>query len=60
MTPPEPPVLRAASVYNVANLLTLIRIALVPLLVWLMFCHGLGWRIVSPMFDRERLITGTR
>jgi len=47
MTTPEPPVLRAASVYNVANLLTLIRIALVPLFVWLMFCHGFGWRIAA-------------
>jgi ABC-type transport system involved in multi-copper enzyme maturation permease subunit len=26
----------------------------------LLVLDGLGWRIVSPMFDRERLITGTR
>ncbi len=26
----------------------------------LLLIDGLGWRIVSPMFDRERLITGTR
>lgn len=26
----------------------------------LLFADGLGWWIVSPMFDRERLITGTR
>jgi len=26
----------------------------------LLLLDGLGWRIVSPMFDRERLITGTR
>ncbi len=26
----------------------------------LLLAGGLGWRIVSPMFDRERLITGTR
>ena len=28
--------------------------------VALLLLDGLGWRIVSPMFDRERLITGTR
>ena len=28
--------------------------------VALLFADCLGWRIVSPMFDRERLITGTR
>ena len=28
--------------------------------VALLLIDGLGWRIVSPMFDRERLITGTR
>jgi len=26
----------------------------------LLVLDGLGWRVVSPMFDRERLITGTR
>jgi hypothetical protein len=26
----------------------------------LLLIDGLGWRIVSPMFDRERLIAGTR
>jgi hypothetical protein len=26
----------------------------------LLLVDGLGWRIVAPMFDRERLITGTR
>jgi ABC-type Na+ efflux pump permease subunit len=26
----------------------------------LLLVDGLGWRIVGPMFDRERLITGTR
>jgi ABC-2 type transport system permease protein len=26
----------------------------------LLLVDSLGWRIVSPMFDRERLITGTR
>jgi ABC-type Na+ efflux pump permease subunit len=28
--------------------------------VALLLADALGWRIVSPMFDRERLITGTR
>jgi hypothetical protein len=28
--------------------------------VALLLIDSLGWRIVSPMFDRERLITGTR
>ena len=28
--------------------------------VVLLALDGLGWRIVAPMFDRERLITGTR
>jgi hypothetical protein len=26
----------------------------------LLFVDGLGWRIASTMFDRERLVTGTR
>jgi ABC-2 type transport system permease protein len=26
----------------------------------LIVADAAGWRIVSPMFDRERLITGTR
>jgi ABC-2 type transport system permease protein len=26
----------------------------------LLLADGLGWRIVSSLFDRERLITGTR
>jgi ABC-2 type transport system permease protein len=25
----------------------------------LLLVDGLGWRIVSPMFDRERLVTGS-
>ncbi|HEU5027104.1 MAG TPA: CDP-alcohol phosphatidyltransferase family protein [Spirillospora sp.] len=39
---PDPP---PASVYNIANALTLLRIALVPLFVWLLFMDGTGWRI---------------
>jgi hypothetical protein len=26
----------------------------------LLVVDSLGWRIVAPMFDRERLVTGTR
>jgi ABC-2 type transport system permease protein len=29
-------------------------------LVLLLVLDGLGWQIVSAMFDRERLITGAR
>ncbi|MFV2178778.1 CDP-diacylglycerol--glycerol-3-phosphate 3-phosphatidyltransferase [Actinomadura sp. LOL_016] len=36
-----------ASVYNIANLLTLLRIALVPLFVWLLFLEGTGWRLAA-------------
>jgi hypothetical protein len=32
----------------------------VGLFAALILAAGLGWRIVSPMFNRERLITGTR
>jgi CDP-diacylglycerol---glycerol-3-phosphate 3-phosphatidyltransferase len=39
---PDPP---PASVYNIANALTLLRIVLVPLFVWLLFVDGTGWRI---------------
>jgi CDP-diacylglycerol---glycerol-3-phosphate 3-phosphatidyltransferase len=37
----------AASVYNVANLLTLIRILLVPVFVWLLFQEGTAWRLAA-------------
>jgi hypothetical protein len=30
------------------------------LAVLLLVLDGLGWRIVAVLFDRERLITGTR
>ncbi|MEV5825281.1 CDP-alcohol phosphatidyltransferase family protein [Spirillospora sp. NPDC052242] len=36
-----------ASVYNIANLLTMLRIALVPLFVWLLFLEGTGWRLAA-------------
>ncbi|WP_030175744.1 CDP-alcohol phosphatidyltransferase family protein [Spirillospora albida] len=40
----EPP---AASVYNVANALTMLRIVLVPLFVWLLFLDGTAWRLAA-------------
>ncbi|MBT2209386.1 CDP-alcohol phosphatidyltransferase family protein [Actinomadura sp. NEAU-AAG7] len=42
---PDPP--PSASVYNIANALTLVRIALVPLFVWTLFLDGTGWRLAS-------------
>ncbi|WP_018655121.1 CDP-diacylglycerol--glycerol-3-phosphate 3-phosphatidyltransferase [Actinomadura flavalba] len=42
---PDPAAPPPPSVYNVANLLTLLRIALVPLFVWLLVQDGLGWRL---------------
>jgi CDP-diacylglycerol--glycerol-3-phosphate 3-phosphatidyltransferase len=38
---------RAPSPYNVANLLTIVRILFVPLFVWLLFIDGIGWRIAA-------------
>jgi CDP-diacylglycerol---glycerol-3-phosphate 3-phosphatidyltransferase len=35
------------SVYNIANLLTLVRILLVPVFVWLLFMDGTGWRVAA-------------
>jgi CDP-diacylglycerol--glycerol-3-phosphate 3-phosphatidyltransferase len=40
-TPPQ------AGLWNIANILTLVRIALVPLLVWLLFEEGDGWRLAA-------------
>ncbi|MFB4315345.1 CDP-diacylglycerol--glycerol-3-phosphate 3-phosphatidyltransferase [Actinomadura sp. 21ATH] len=34
-----------AGLWNIANVLTLSRIALVPLFVWLLFQEGTGWRL---------------
>ncbi|HEX2316874.1 MAG TPA: CDP-diacylglycerol--glycerol-3-phosphate 3-phosphatidyltransferase [Thermomonospora sp.] len=42
VTPAAPP-----SVYNVANLLTMLRIVLVPVFVWTLFMDGDGWRIAA-------------
>ncbi|MCP9954545.1 CDP-alcohol phosphatidyltransferase family protein [Actinomadura madurae] len=41
---PEPP---QAGVWNIANALTLARIALVPVFVWLFFLDGTGWRLAA-------------
>ncbi|WP_083983555.1 CDP-diacylglycerol--glycerol-3-phosphate 3-phosphatidyltransferase [Actinomadura hibisca] len=35
------------SLYNIANLLTMARIALVPVFVWLLFLEGTGWRLAA-------------
>jgi CDP-diacylglycerol--glycerol-3-phosphate 3-phosphatidyltransferase len=42
-TPPAP----KASIYNIANLLTVVRILLVPIFVWLLFTEGAGWRLAA-------------
>ena len=36
-----------AGVWNVANALTMTRIVLVPLFVWLLFLDGTGWRLAA-------------
>lgn len=41
---PDPP---QAGVWNIANALTMVRIALVPLFVWLLFLDGTGWRLAA-------------
>jgi CDP-diacylglycerol--glycerol-3-phosphate 3-phosphatidyltransferase len=41
---PDPP---QAGVWNIANGLTLVRIALVPVFVWLFFLDGTGWRLAA-------------
>ena len=41
------PVAPQASVVNVANLLTLARLALVPFFLWLLFTDGTWWRIAA-------------
>ncbi|XRQ03522.1 CDP-diacylglycerol--glycerol-3-phosphate 3-phosphatidyltransferase [Actinomadura welshii] len=40
----EPP---PAGVWNIANALTLVRIALVPVFVWFLFLDGTGWRLAA-------------
>ncbi|MFL6056904.1 MAG: CDP-diacylglycerol--glycerol-3-phosphate 3-phosphatidyltransferase [Actinoallomurus sp.] len=36
-----------AGVLNVANLLTMVRLVLVPFFVWLMFLNGTWWRVAA-------------
>jgi CDP-diacylglycerol--glycerol-3-phosphate 3-phosphatidyltransferase len=36
-----------AGVWNIANALTMVRIALVPVFVWLLFLDGTGWRLAA-------------
>jgi CDP-diacylglycerol--glycerol-3-phosphate 3-phosphatidyltransferase len=38
---------RRVRAWNLANLLTLVRIALVPVFVWLLFTGGGGWRLAA-------------
>ncbi|NKZ05078.1 CDP-alcohol phosphatidyltransferase family protein [Actinomadura latina] len=42
-TPDPPP----AGVWNIANALTMARIVLVPVFVWLLFLDGTGWRLAA-------------
>ena len=43
--PIAPPAAPQAGVLNIANLLTVVRLALVPFFVWLMFIEGTWWRV---------------
>jgi CDP-diacylglycerol---glycerol-3-phosphate 3-phosphatidyltransferase len=45
-TPPGGPI-PAPSPYNVANLLTVLRILFVPLFVWLLLTDGTAWRVAA-------------
>ncbi|MGH3243317.1 MAG: CDP-diacylglycerol--glycerol-3-phosphate 3-phosphatidyltransferase [Spirillospora sp.] len=36
-----------AGVWNIANALTIVRIALVPVFVWVFFLDGTGWRLTA-------------
>jgi ABC-type Na+ efflux pump permease subunit len=53
------PIIAVTTVISVGAVHVTLRPALV-LGAALLLIDCLGWRIVSPMFDRERLITGTR
>ena len=33
--------------WNIANILTVSRLVMVPLLVWFMFMDGLGWQLAA-------------
>jgi CDP-diacylglycerol--glycerol-3-phosphate 3-phosphatidyltransferase len=45
--PGPEPAAAPPSVYNVANLLTVVRILLVPVFAWLLFMDGTGWRVAA-------------
>ncbi|MFC0039002.1 CDP-diacylglycerol--glycerol-3-phosphate 3-phosphatidyltransferase [Actinomadura rayongensis] len=47
MTPGSPRPDDPPSLYNVANLLTIVRIALVPPFLWLLLQDGTGWRLAA-------------
>jgi ABC-2 type transport system permease protein len=52
-----PLILTALILFNVIHHPFILTLALV---VALLVFDGLGWRLVSALFDRERLVTGTR
>ncbi len=41
------PTAEQASIFNVANLLTVVRLALVPFFLWLLFTDGIWWRLAA-------------
>ena len=45
--PITPPAAPQAGVLNIANVLTVLRLVLVPFFVWLMFLEGTWWRIAA-------------
>ncbi|GAA0364891.1 CDP-diacylglycerol--glycerol-3-phosphate 3-phosphatidyltransferase [Actinoallomurus spadix] len=45
--PLPPPAAPQAGVLNVANLLTVVRLVLVPFFVWLLFLDGTWWRVAA-------------
>lgn len=45
--PLPPPAAPQAGVLNVANLLTVVRLVLVPFFVWLLFIDGTWWRVAA-------------
>jgi hypothetical protein len=55
----RPAALHATSLI-VFNVIPATLVLALGLAVLLLVLDGLGWRIVAAMFDRERLITGTR
>ncbi|MCO5992353.1 CDP-diacylglycerol--glycerol-3-phosphate 3-phosphatidyltransferase [Actinoallomurus rhizosphaericola] len=45
--PLSPPAAPQAGVLNIANLLTVVRLVLVPFFVWLLFLDGTWWRLAA-------------